>query len=261
MENRVRLGGRAIQRIRHANRNHRARRQSHRLHHRRGRRRRRRHHLHRLLRSRRRPPGEEAEAAEAQPALLPCAAAPWRRWRRLCRARRRHHQIIDHRPHPIDRSTIRSRQRAGSVVVYLAVERSHPVGHIHLDILARQRRLRRDLGLNVTADLLVVSSGGGAGRRGRRSACWQSGCRAVLQVGTDSCSPTPAPGNLSEPPSGMLRRIRKSIFMGKSSVLDFCLRLLSSLTKETMQQARALCANHASHLLLPSNRCARKFSA
>ncbi len=48
MENRVRLGTRAIQRIRHANWNHRARGQSPRLYHRRGRRRGGSDHLHRI---------------------------------------------------------------------------------------------------------------------------------------------------------------------------------------------------------------------
>jgi hypothetical protein len=93
---------------------------------------------------------------------------PFSCWRgHLRRARRRNHQIIDNGPHPINRRTIGSRQRPGCVVVYFAIQRSHPIGHAHLNILSRQRGLGRDLSLNVAANLLIVS---------RRRGCWLRCC-------------------------------------------------------------------------------------
>jgi hypothetical protein len=168
MENRVRLGARAIQRIRHANRNHRTRRQSHRPHHRWGRRRRRSDHLHRLGGRSSRGWGRRGRRRRSSLShfLMP-PFSYWRGWGHLRRARRRNHQIIDDGPYPINRRTIGSRQRPGCVVVYFAIQRSHPIGHAHLNILSRQRGLGRDLSLNVAANLLIVSRGRG---------CWLRGC-------------------------------------------------------------------------------------
>jgi hypothetical protein len=51
--------------------------------------------------------------------------------------------------------------------------------------------------------------------------------------------------------SGMLRRVRKSVLMGKSSILDFGRARFTSLDEGKMRQAGARCANNASHYCLP----------
>ena len=116
-----------------------------------------RHHLHRIgSRSSRRRRRRWGRRRSLRYFLMP-PLFDWRRWSHLGRACRRNHQIINHRSYPIDRRTIGRRQRAGRVIVDLAIQRSHTVRHTHLNILTRQRRLARDLSLNVAANLLVTS--------------------------------------------------------------------------------------------------------
>ena len=165
-------------------------------------------------------PPEEAEVEEARSAPLPAyaAALAYGGGRRLSRAYRSHHQVIDHRSYPIDRSAIGSSQRAGSVVVYLAIQRSHTIGHGHLNVLTRQRRLTRDLGLDIScqsADRLVPEAGAGC------AACVLP-ARAVLHLGT-GCSyiPTPEPANRSKLPAEYCVALQNQSSWGKSSILDF----------------------------------------
>ena len=179
MKHRIRLGRSAIQRIRHANRNHRSRRNRHRLGHR-GRRRRgsRRHHLHRLLsRSSGGRGWRRRRRRVVRHYLLMPSLRLWLRRRHwLSRPGWSHHQVIHDRSDPIHRGAVRRSQRTGSVIVYLPIQGSHTVGHRHLNVLPRQSRLTRDLCLDVAANLLIVPHRGrrrlrGRGGRGRSLLC------------------------------------------------------------------------------------------
>ena len=241
MEHRIRLCRRAIQRIRHTNRNHRPRRQS----------------------SPSWPPAEEAEAAPlAQPAPAPGEGAAagggggggGRRVLRhyllmpplwlqcggagLAARDRSHHQVIDHRSDPIHRSAIRRSQRTGSVIVYLAIQRSHTIGHSHLNVLPRQRRLTRDLRLDIScrsADRLVPEAEPAA----RLASLAARVCSALW--GRVALTSRPQDQQTSQ---NRQRRycvaLQNQSSWGKSSVLRLLIRLLIHLDEEKHQLAGTL---------------------
>jgi hypothetical protein len=136
---------------------------------------------------------------------------PPRRRGRFRRLYRRHDQIVDHRPHSVDRRTIGGRQGAGGVIVYLAVQRRYSIGDVDLNVLAIQCRLSADLGLNVAADLLVSPGGGGCGAA---AAGARVACSAGWSLTKGFLQPTPRTRKPVKTVSGMLRRIRKAVFMG-----------------------------------------------
>ena len=131
---------------------------------------------------------------------------------RLCRTRWPYHQVVHDCSNPIDGSAVRGRQSTGRVIVHFAVQRCHAIGHGDLNILSSQRRLSRDLCLNVTANLLVV-----ARRWGSRLCllCSRLFCRRRRALHPDPKTRKPV-----KTTSGMLRRVKKSVLIGRrSSVL------------------------------------------
>ena len=123
------------------------------------------------------------------------------------------------------------RRRQGTrASLSIAVQGGHAIGHGHLDVLTRQRRLGRNLCLDVAANLLVVSR---RRRRWLRCRCCCLLCRRRgLSAGTNGfLHPDPRTRKPVKTASGTLSRVTKSIFMGEILSFLLFLRLLYLLTK------------------------------